>query len=398
MLIGILLGTTAFIAISGMMLGFQVFIIDQLVNNDAHVRVSARDEYIGERSLDRVFFNESTLISWLIPPSGRRDNAYIEYPEGWFERLNRDPRVLAYSPQFTVQAIATRAKASIGARLVGIDPTRQMQVTNIRNYMREGSFTDIGGGGSRVIVGEGLLQKLGARVSETLLLSGGKSKPTPYTIIGSFRLGVKTLDETLIFGSLQDVQRLNSTPSRITDIAIRLVDVEKADEAAAEWALIGSDKVQSWSQANEGILSVFKTQDIVRISMTVSILLVAGFGIYNILSMAVNNKRREIAILRSIGYEPSDIVRLFLIQGVILGAIGGAAGCLIGYGVSRAMASIEVSGERGLGGNHMMIAFFPMIYARGFLLAFGSAAVASLLPARAAGKLEPIVIIRSEGS
>ena len=129
----------------------------------------------------------------------------------------------------------------------------------------------------------------------------------------------------------------------------------------------------------------------------VVILIVAGFGIYNILSMAVNHKRREIAILRSMGYEASDITRLFLIQGLILGALGGAVGCLLGYGLCEVMARIPIA-ERGLGGNRMIIVFFPGIYVRGFLLAFMSASLASFLPARAAGKLSPIEIIRSENS
>ena len=131
--------------------------------------------------------------------------------------------------------------------------------------------------------------------------------------------------------------------------------------------------------------------------MTVSILIVAGFGIYNILSMAVNHKRREIAILRSMGYEARDITRLFLIQGVILGALGGIVGCILGYGLCEVLAHIPTA-DRGLGGNHMIIVFFPGIYVRGFLLAFLSSAVASFLPARAAGKMSPIEIIRSENA
>jgi lipoprotein-releasing system permease protein len=131
--------------------------------------------------------------------------------------------------------------------------------------------------------------------------------------------------------------------------------------------------------------------------MTVSILIVAGFGIYNILSMAINHKRREIAILRSMGYESGDIVELFLIQGLILGAVGGVAGCILGYGVCEIMARIPTA-DRGLGGNHMIIVYFKGIYIRGFLLAFFSSSFAGFLPARAAGKLTPIDIIRSENS
>ncbi len=397
-LVGIVLGTAAYAAISGMMLGFQSFIIDQLVNNDAHIRISAREEVITEHSMDVDFFGKDSIADWQTPPSGRRDNAYILYPRAWMDRMDSAPEVAAYSQQLVAQAIANRAKVSTAVRVIGSDPTRQEQVTTIQNYMLKGNFADIGTSGNRIVVGDGLLIKLGATVPETINLSVGTGTVQPFKIIGSFHLGVKALDDTTIFGALSDVQKLNGTPSRISDIAVRLHNVELASSIASSWDILSQEKVQSWDQANEGIMSVFTTQDIVRNSMTISILIVAGFGIYNILSMAVNNKKREIAILRSIGYESFDIVRLFLTQGMILGALGGIIGCILGYGICEVMARIPLSGNRGLGGNHLIIAFFPGIYIRGFFLAFGSASIASLLPARAAGKLSPIDIIRSENS
>ncbi len=96
------------------------------------------------------------------------------------------------------------------------------------------------------------------------------------------------------------------------------------------------------------------------------------------------------------GFLPRDIERLFLIQGIILGTIGGLVGSLLGFAACLYLSTVEVSGQRGLGGNHMLISFDSFIYLKGFGLAFLSACLASYLPARAAGKLEPIDIIRSE--
>lgn len=396
-LLGIVLGAAAYIAIAGMMLGFQSFMVDQLVDNDAHIRISAREELITEHSLDDDFFGADTLVDWKSAPSGRRDNNYILYPRSWFDRMDKIPEVAAYSQQLIAQVIVSRGKVSTSARLLGSDPTRQIQVTNIQKYMTQGTFTEVGVSGNRIIVGDGLLERLGAKVPETLLISAGKGRALPFKIIGTFHLGVKAIDDGTIFAALADVQTLNLTPSRISDIAVRLNRVEDASTFASAWNSLSQEKVQSWDQANEGIMSVFKTQDIVRNSMTISILIVAGFGIYNILSMAVNHKRREIAILRSMGYEARDIVQLFLIQGMLLGLLGGVIGCILGYGVCEAMAMIPVA-DRGMGGKRMIIAFFPGIYVRGFLLAFVSASVASYLPARAAGKLTPIDIIRGENA
>ena len=398
MLLGVTLGTVGYVVISGIMMGFQTFIIDQLINNDAHVRISAREEYITAHSLDEELFAGAAHVFWVSPPSGRRDNAFILNPQGWFDILDRDMRVLAYSPQYVAQALVSRAKVAVSARVIGSEPLRQLQVTNITSYMKEGQFRDIGSTGNRIVVGDGLLNKLGGRVSETVNISVGKSAPVPFRIVGSFHLGIKSLDESTVFGALSDVQKINGTPSQISDIAVRLTDVRQAEPAALDWLALSRDKVLSWNQANEGTMSVFKTQDVVRYSMTIAILLVAGFGIYNMLNMAITNKRREIAILRSIGFEPADIRNLFLSQGLILGVLGGIVGAALGYVACSLIAQIPVSSQRGLGGNTMMVSFAFAIYVRGFFLALMAATVASLIPARSAARMTPIEIIRSESN
>ncbi|MBL7671392.1 MAG: ABC transporter permease [Bdellovibrionaceae bacterium] len=397
-LIGILLGTAAYISITAMMMGFQSFLVDQLVNNDSHIRIKAREEVLTGESLKSSFFDEGALIHWIRPPSGRRDDAFILAPGAWLERLENDEMVVGASPQLVVQGIATYGKVAMGVSLVGSEPERQKSVSNIEKSMVQGKFSDIGTSGNRIAVGDEFLKKIGATRGETIFVTVGRERPQPFRIVSVFHIGIKTIDEIRIFGALADMQKLNQTPSRVSDIAIRLADVTKASDVAKNYDLIGQESVQSWEQSNEGILSVFKTQDIVRNTMTISILIVAGFGIYNILSLAVTHKRREIAILRSMGFEPTDITNLFLIQGIILGLLGGTLGAALGFGASHIMASIEISANRGLGGNHMMILFDPIIYVKAFGLALASSCFASYFPARSAGRLEPIDIIRSENS
>jgi len=397
-LMGITLGTAAYITISGMMMGFQVFILDRLVNNDAHVRISAREDFITREGVEKAIFSSFAHVFWLSPPGGLRENAKVDKPQVWFQRLKNDPHVNAFSPQLIIQTLVRKGGASLTARMIGSDPHKQVLVTNIKDYMIKGNFTDLATGGNKVMAGEGVLSLLGAKINDTILVSASGSAPIPFKIVGTFSMGIKSLDESTLFAHLTDVQNLNKTPSQISDIAIRLNDVTQARTMAETWSDFSHEKIQSWDQINEGILSVFKTQDIVRNAMTISILIVAGFGIYNILTMAVNQKRREIAILRSMGFEPRDIINLFLIQGVALGFTGSTVGAGLGYIFCRIMEQIPVSSQRMLGGGKMLVSFDPMIYAKAFILGFMASLVASFLPARAAGKLEPIEIIRSEAS
>lgn len=398
-LLGIVLGTTAYVVISGMMIGFQAFIIDQLVNNDSHIRIAAREDVLDEHELDAAFYGGDTMAAWLSPPSGRKDAAHIEDVQGWYSRLNADKRVKAYSPQLTTQVLIKRAKIAESARLIGSDTRRQEQVTTIGEYMTIGKFSDVGTSGNRIVIGDGLAKKLGTRVGETVSITSGSGIPVPFRIVGMFHLGLKNIDDATIFGALSDVQKVAQMPGLVSDIALRLNDVANAGLIASAWADLSPDKVQSWDQANANFLSVFRTQDLIRNFMTLSILLVAGFGIYNILNMTINQKRREIAILRSIGYDGKDIVVLFLIQGILLGTIGGLIGMTLGYAACRFIETIPVNPDRlASKSGGMLISYVPWIYMRGFALAFVSATVAGYFPARAASKLTPIDIIRTEGA
>lgn len=182
-LLGIILGTAAYISISAMMLGFQSFIIDQLVNNDSHIRITAREEMLSEKSLNSAFFDIDTLVSWVKPPSGRKDNAYILAPREWLDRLEADERVTAASPQLVLQGIASYGKLTLGISLVGSVPEKQREVSNIEKSMVNGKFSDIGTSGNRIAVGDEFLKKLGATAGETIFLTVGKGLPQPFRIV-----------------------------------------------------------------------------------------------------------------------------------------------------------------------------------------------------------------------
>jgi lipoprotein-releasing system permease protein len=395
-LLGITIGTAAYVAISGMMLGFQSFMLEQLVNNDAHIRISAREDILTAQEMNS--FPQSKHVFWVIPPSGRKDSSKIEYPLGWFNKLDKDAEIAAYSPQVVSQVIFSQAKVTRAGRIIGSQYERQVKVTNIEKYMKHGSFKDMGNSGSRLIIGSKLLEQLGARLSETITVTTGNENPQPFKVVGVFETGIKNIDEGTAFISLVDAQKLRGTPSEITDIAVKLYDPSLAQEKALLWKFSSRDKVLAWQESSASILSVFKTQDIVRNSMTIAIIIVAGFGIYNILSILVAQKKRDIAILRSMGYTPSDIVKLFFNQGFILGLVGGLIGLVLGNVICHFMAQIEVVPGRMSGpGNKMIISFASIIYIKAFGIAMLSSVFSSIIPAREAGKMEPMDIIRSGG-
>lgn len=397
--LGVLIATTAYIVIQSFFLGFQEYLIEQLINNDAHVRISARQEFLETHSLDRYFYGpDQDFVIWSIPPSGQKIDSGIENPIGWYRRLDADPRVIAYSSQLTAKILIARGGVSANSNLVGSIPASQEKVTNIADYMVQGKFSDIGIGGGRIIVGDDLLHKIGSRVGETVLVTVGTGAPAPFKVVGAFHIGIRTLDEGSAFAHLNDVQKVNGTPGEVNSIAVKVNDVSLAQIIARTWSLISSEKVQSWDEANANILNVFVIQNAVRYVTVFIIVIVASFGVYNILNMVVSQKKRDIAILRSMGFDQSEIEFLFLVQGILVGLAGGTVGLVLGYLFCRILETISFGGSpMGGGSGHLMVSFNPNIYIVGFLVSVVASTLAAFMPARSAGKMTPIDIIRSGG-
>ena len=393
-MLGIFIGTAGYVVISSMILGVQDFMRDSIIENDAHIRISAREEPVTPESIRTELFDANEFVRWRILPTGRRGHAHIQHAQGWFDRLQANPDVLAYTPNLITQVIFRRGSTTHSGTLIGTDPIRQVRITAIEDNIIEGSFLDIGHSGNRIVLGDGLLEKLGARVTETVLISVGKGEPEPFKIVGAFHIGIPQFDDTMAYGALGDVQKINRTPSRITDIAVRLVHPENAGNIAATWKSIAVERIRTWEDINEQILSAFKVQDAMRYIVTVAILIVAAFGIYNVLTIVITQKQREISILRSIGFDSGDILRLFLFQGWLMGAIGGLLGLGAGFLLCIYLGSVQFYPENVAMKGYLPFSFDPSIYLVGFCLAFSAAVIASILPARHASRLTPIDILR----
>lgn len=395
-LLGIFLGTTAYIAISGFMLGFRVYLINQLINNSAHIHIQAREDFLTEHGLDQPFFGSRFQhVFWDPPPSGRKDSAIVDNPQSWYRRLRGDPRVEAFSPQLTSAVILSKGKALATAVIVGCDPLQQVKVTTIGTYVSEGRFADLATGGNRLVIGGELQRRLGVLLLQNVLVTPAQGSPVPFKVVGVYHTGIRQAD-VMAYGALGDVQAVNGTPNQVNEIAVKLYDHTQAAALATMWSALSPEKVESWDQQNASFFDVFRMQDIIRYLAIGAILVVAGFGIYNVLNMTVMQKRRDIAILRSMGYAPRDILALFFSQGLILGLSGTALGLTFGFFLSRYLRTLPFGGGHGgFGTGHLMISMDPAIYLQSALLGLASASIAGILPARAAGKLTPIEIIRT---
>lgn len=393
--LGIGFGAMIYIIIAGLQFGFRGFLIEQLLNNTSHILIKGDERNIEEEALQKRFYGDKTFVSWISPPQGKRDEARLQNPQGWFERLQRDPRVVAYAPRLSVSAIATQGRFRANVNLTGIVPDKQLRVTSLEDYMKEGSLQDLSGGGNKIILGSKALENIGAQPGDIVRVSTGLGEPRPFKVVGNLHMGNDELDEVIAFANIRDVQSLNRSPGRVGSISVALTDISLAEETAEQWSLYGQDEVQSWQEANAQFMQMIEIQDLMRAVMTGTILIVAAFGIYNTLSIMISQKKKEIAILRSIGYPPAKILELFMLQGLMLGFAGGLLGCALGFLFNLGLGSYELGFEVGKS-DTLPVSFDAGIFFTAMLMAQAASAVASYLPAKAASKLTPLDIIRAE--
>lgn len=396
-LIGVVLGTTAYIVISGVMLGFQQYLLNKLVNNTAQISISAKEQYIQPNAVKKTLFGAHTIVYWQKKPSGVRELDYIINPQGWYKKLSLSKKVIAYVPQLTANAIINNNGSTRSVSLTGTKAKQQLNVTNIAGDITEGSFTSLTPGSNRIVIGSGLAQKLGASLNSTINLTNATGLVRAFKISGIFNAGDRRTDDNSAYMDINDLQSFEDKQGKVDTIAVKVTDPYNATALANTWQAFSQEKVESWQQRSQNILSVFYVQTFIRYFMVCSILLVSGFGIYNVLNIMINQKRREIAILRAIGYTSGDIVRLFFTQGFLFGLIGGLIGLMIGFSICLYISTLPAVGM-SRGSATMTVTFSWTIYAWGLCLALGSSIFASIIPSRAAGKLQPIAIIRSEAS
>ncbi len=366
MLLGIFFGTASFTTLSGLLLGFKDYLVNQLVNNSAALHVEPA-----------------------------RDGGFIAHPGAWYRRLDADPGVAAYSPQLVSPAILSLDGRTASGRLVGCDPGRQARVTTIGDYVVKGSWAGLAGGTGRLALGAELRRTLGAELGQKVVASSGAGAPRAFTVVAVFQTGVRQGD-TQAYVPLADARRLDRAGGKVNDIAVRLKDYTRAGKTAGAWSRLGPERVESWDELNPSIVNMFKAEDLVRFLAVGAVMLVAAFGIYNVLSMTVVQKRMDIAILRSMGYSFGDVLALFLWQGLVLGACGAALGCLAGWGLGLYLRTVSFGGNPfGAGTGRLAVSLSPSIFIQAALLALLATCLATLLPAWAAGKLNPIEIIRA---
>jgi lipoprotein-releasing system permease protein len=311
--------------------------------------------------------------------------------------LRQDERIIDVSPKVSTQVFFNAGAIDLAGVINGVNIKVENKLFMFGDYVTEGDMDNLENIPNTIFLGKGLAGKLMAENGDVIQVTTAKGEIASLKVVGIFQFGLADLDNSQSFTSLQTAQSLLQQPaSYITDIQVKLKDVNTAPALAKEFKEIFGTDALDIQTAN----SQFETGSTVRTTISyavgITLLIVAGFGIYNILNMIIYEKMDSIAILKATGFAGRDVRTIFLLISMVIGVSGGILGLGMGFGLSAIISEIPFETPSLPTVKTYPINFAPVFYLIALSFALVTTFLAGLLPALKASKIDPVIIIRGK--
>jgi lipoprotein-releasing system permease protein len=309
-MLGIALGVAALIIVLSVMNGFQKELRARILGVASHVQVAGMG---------------GSLSGW----------------ESIARQAEENPQVEAAAPYVMAQGLISHRQTVQGTIVRGVLPANEDKVADIGQHMKSGRLGDLAPGRFGIVLGSELAMSVGARVGDRIVLIAPQGQVTPagimprlrqFDVVGIFEVGMYEYDAGLALIHLEDAQKLFRLGDRVSGVRLKLDDLFRAPAVARELAqtLDGDVYVTDWTRSHANFFRAVQIEKRVMFIILLIIVLVAAFNIVSTLVMAVTDKRADIAILRTLGAAPAEIMRIFIVQGALIGFIGTLLGLVLG--------------------------------------------------------------------
>lgn len=392
-LAGITLGVAFFICTQAQTQGFEQFYIQTVLGTSGAVLVQDRFQ---ERYTGILGQNTNDMVA----VSGQKPRKYydgITDPGRMMRAIREFSDVQACAPVLEDNATILTDFRSDVCRVLGIDLESQLAATDLRAHLIEGDIGTFRTMPSGVLVGALLALKMHVKVGDTISLMGAGGETRNFRICGIVQTGDNLLDERRAYIHLREAQTLLGKPAAVSYIIVKTNDPERAPQLAARFEELLQHRARSWQERAKGNLEIFRA---IRISAAVTvsaIIVLAGFGIFNVLTLMIIDKVREIAILRSMGYQRRDISAIFLWQGFLVALAGSIAGCCLGGALTFGVSRVPMHIRGFFAADHFMVHWSWHHYVMAVGIAFAAVLLASYFPSRRAARLAPVTVLRGAG-
>lgn len=384
--LGITIGVSIYLFMNSLSSGFTDFSREYIFQNSAHIQVFKKDEM----SQPLIESNDEEIVL-ITNPQISTTSKKLNNPEELLRDIKAQPYITNALPVVGFSATYRRGNTQLQGTGLGVDMLDYSEMYNTEELMVAGSIQDLQDNLDGIIIGVGIAEKLSLSVGQNITVSSTDGVYKVLRIVGVFSTGSTQLDESRSYVNTTTAQQfLREGPSYVTTIFANTVDPDNSLAFVEELAEVVPYHVEDWTITSKDIISQDETRKIMMTALSLAILVMAGFGIYNILSTTISQKIDDIAILKATGFNGRDVVKIFISEALFFGIIGTLFGILAGMILIAIMKSIYVGAPVG----YFPISVEPRLVMLSTLLGLLLTLCAGYLPARKAADVDPVEIFR----
>jgi lipoprotein-releasing system permease protein len=392
---GVLFSITMFVALLGFMNGLNSMLDGLVINRTPHIRFYNEIRPNPNQPIDQSEKFESSLnIIRSIKPSTSRLAIYNS--ESIMRTLERDSRVLGISPKISAQVFFNVGTIDLTGIVNGIEVEKEAELFSFSDYVTAGDYAELNQTNT-IILGKGAADRMLADIGDVVQVTTAQGNRVQLKVVGYYQSGLGDFDNVNSYASLTTVQKMLGEPaSYVTDIQVKLHDLSLAPPMAKELAGIFQIDADDIQTVNAQFETGTNIRTMISYAVGITLLVVSGFGIYNILNMMIYEKLDTIAILKAIGFDSRDVNRIFITIALTIGFVGGALGLLFGFLAGLGIDQIPFETEALPTIKTFPVDYNPKYYLIGGTFSLITTYFAGFFPARKASGVDPVEIIRGK--
>ncbi len=394
--IGVTFSITMFITLLSFMSGLNDMLDGLIVNRTPHVRLYNEIKPSPKQPVDLfdTYKNHYNFVSAVKP---KNELLQIQNSGAIMQMLKKDKRVLGIAPKITAQVFYNVGAIDITGVINGVDVEEENRLFFFKDYVTSGNFIDLKNTPNSIILGKGAAEKMLANIGDIIQVTTTKGERVQLKVVGYFQSGIQDVDKVQSYASIATTQKLlGESSAYVTDIQVKLKDILQAPAIAKEFAKLFDVDAIDIQTANSQFETGSSIRSLISYAVGITLLIVAGFGIYNILNMMIYEKMDSIAILKATGFSGKDVQKIFIGIAITIGLFGGMLGLLFGFGLSSLIDNIPFNTAALPTIKTFPINYNPKFYLIGTLFSIITTYFAGYFPSRKASKIDPVIIIRGK--
>jgi lipoprotein-releasing system permease protein len=394
--IGVTFSIALFISLLGFMEGLNQLLDGLVLNRTPHIRLynDILPSKLQPIDLSEKYKDYHNFISSVKPTNTRKE---IYNAQQVINKLNRDQRILGVAPKITTQVFYNLGNIDLNGVINGIDPEQENKLFSFNDYVIDGNYYELKTVSNSIILGKGAAIIMRAKVGDMITVTSASGEQFSLKVIGFFQSGIAEIDKVQSYASLSTARKiLGENSNYISDIQIKLNDIKMAPALAFEYEDFFKLDAEDIQTANAQFETGSSVRSIISYAVGVTLLIVSGFGIYNILNMLIYEKMDTIAILKATGFAGVDVKKIFLSISLSIGVAGALAGVLFGFTLSVIIDAIPFDTPSLPTVSTYPIDYGIKYYSIAVIFAMATTYLAGWLPAKKASKVDPVIIIRGK--